>query len=126
MGNTARSVTRARETSMKQNLKAALLSALVLPGLGQLYLGRKVKGVCIITLVNIFLLIALAYVLKGFGRIFRSTGTVQAVDASKIVADLQQEAPVVRWLLFLFLVIWAYGIIDALRVHPNDAGKAPN
>ena len=50
---------------MNKKLTALLLSALVLPGLGQLYLGRKMVGGIIIVLVNLILLLALFVVLRG-------------------------------------------------------------
>jgi len=42
---------------MKENVKAMLLSALVLPGVGQIYRGRVVKGGILIALVSLVLLI---------------------------------------------------------------------
>ncbi len=98
--------------AMKKNIKAALLSALVLPGLGQLYKGCKLKGVILISLVNIFLLIALAYVMKGVGRII-ATGTTGKLEIARVLTDLQQETPEVRWLLAAFFIVWAYGTVDA-------------
>ena len=50
---------------MKCKIKAILLNALVLPGLGQLYLGRKIMGVSLIMLINLLLLMALFVGLKG-------------------------------------------------------------
>ncbi len=106
---------------MKKNVKAALLSALVLPGLGQLYKGCKLKGVILIALVNIFLLIALAYVLKAAGRISIATGTAGKPDLSQVLTDLQRETPEPRWLLAAFFIVWAYGTVDALLGKHTDA-----
>ena len=108
---------------MRKNIKAALLSALVLPGLGQLYKGNKLKGVLLISLVNVFLLIALAYVLKGAGRIFVSTGTGEKPDIARILTDLQQDTPGARWLLAGFFIVWAYGFVDALLDNPTDTDR---
>ncbi len=106
---------------MKKNIKAALLSALVLPGLGQLYKGCKLKGVILITLVNVFLLTALAYVMKGVGRIV-ATGTTGKLDIARALTDLQQETPEVRWLLAAFFIVWAYGTVDALIGNHASTG----
>jgi hypothetical protein len=108
---------------MKNNIKAALLSALVLPGLGQLYKGCKLKGVILISLVNIFLLIALAYVLKGASRILVVTGDTGKPDIAQVLADLQRETPEARWLLGVFFIIWTYGIVDALLDKCPDAAE---
>ncbi len=108
---------------MKNSVKAALLSGLVLPGLGQLYKGCKLKGVVLISLVNVFLLVALADVLKGAGRIFVATDAMGKPDLARVLSELQQETPEVRWLLAVFFIVWAYGIADALLAnHPPIEG----
>ena len=50
---------------MNKKLTALLLSGLVLPGLGQLYLGRKMVGGIIVVLVNLVLIMALFVLLRG-------------------------------------------------------------
>ncbi len=109
---------------MKKNIKAALLSALVLPGLGQLYKGCKLKGVILIALVNLFLLIAVAYVLKGIGRVIVAGGATGKPDIVQALTDLQRDTPEPRWLLAAFFIIWAYGTADALLDKRMDADEA--
>lgn len=41
---------------MKRPIIALLLSGLILPGLGQLYLGRRNKGIALIMAINLLLL----------------------------------------------------------------------
>ena len=59
---------------MTRKRTALLLSALVLPGLGQLYLGRKGAGIAIIMVLNLLLLLALFVVLKGLGPVIACQG----------------------------------------------------
>ena len=74
---------------MRINLKAALLSALVIPGLGQLYIGNKLKGGIIIVLVNMFLLGALALALQGVGKIMVSATLPGSPDVQKVLETMQ-------------------------------------
>jgi len=60
---------------MNINFKALLLSAFIIPGLGQLYKGDKIKGAVIICLVNVFLLAALFMVLQGAGQMIAGKAT---------------------------------------------------
>jgi TM2 domain-containing membrane protein YozV len=98
---------------MKIHLKAALLSAFVLPGLGQLYKGEKVKGVIIIVLVNIFLLLALVLILQEMAPFILSAKMSGEYDASKVLEHLQTAGPTARLLLAAFCGLWLYGLIDA-------------
>ena len=99
---------------MQLHLKAALLSAFVLPGLGQLYKKDRVKGIVLLVLVNIFLICALFFVLQGMGQLLLGVKLSGAPDAARILETLQVRYPTVRWLLTGFLVLWAYGVADAL------------
>jgi len=108
---------------MKKNIKAVLLSALVLPGLGQLYKGDKVKGGIMIALVNIFLLAALFLVMQGMGE-FLVTAKLSGLAAAEHVIDgLKERSPAVRILLAAFFALWAYGVVYALFHKEKGEGK---
>jgi len=98
---------------MKIHVKAALLSAFVLPGLGQLYKGDRVKGVIIIVLVNIFLLLALVLVLREMAPLILAAKMSGEIDAGKVLKHLQAAGPTARLLLAAFCGLWLYGLIDA-------------
>jgi hypothetical protein len=100
---------------MNLNIKAALLSALVLPGLGQIVNGKKVKGFALIIVVNIFILVALLFVLKGVGQLVITMKSGGSVDMATLLEQVRRNGgsgP--RWLLNGFLGIWAYALLDAL------------
>ena len=99
---------------MRINVKAALLSAFVLPGLGHLYKGKKVKGIVLICLANIFLLAALYLVLQTVGHLM-AEGIGGKIDPTAALEDLKSRSPAARWLLTVFFGLWIYGIIDAAR-----------
>ena len=99
---------------MKIYVKAALLSAFVLPGLGQMYKGAKVKGGIMIGLVNVFLLAALFLVMKGMGSLL-VTARFSGLDAAEsVIVGLRDKVPAVKFLSVVFFFLWAYGVVDAL------------
>jgi hypothetical protein len=109
------------ERFMNLNIKAAVLSALVLPGLGQIVNGKKLKGFILITIVNIFMLVALALVFKGMGQLMVTMQTGGSVDVPAAMEQVRQSGGAVpRWLLAGFLGIWLYAFVDALVDRPRD------
>lgn len=98
---------------MHQNIKAALLSAFLLPGLGQLAKGDRVKGGIFILLVNMFLLGALFMLLRGMGPVLLAARTGGAPDVIKTIETIRQSSPEVRWLLWGFGFLWLVGVLDA-------------
>lgn len=111
---------------MKKNIKAVLLSALVLPGLGQLYKGDKVKGGIMIALVNIFLLAALFLVMQGMGELLVTAQSSGMAAAERVVEGLKERNPAVRALLAAFFALWAYGVVDALFHKEKGEGTQEN
>jgi hypothetical protein len=97
---------------MKQRIKCVALSAFVLPGLGQLCHGRRLKGGVMIVLDNFFILAALFIALRSAGKLMLA-GSVSGMDANKVLAGIQADAPYARWVLGAFLVLWIYGVVDA-------------
>jgi hypothetical protein len=98
---------------MNINIKAALLSALVFPGLGQLYKGERVKGVIIFVWVNILLLVLFSLVLQQLMPFILSSQQSGVTDLTKILERLRPGSPLVRLLLAAFCGLWFYSWIDA-------------
>ena len=105
---------------MKFHIKAALLSAFVLPGLGQFFKGDRIKGTILIVLVNVFILAALFFVLQGMGELL-ATARFSGVEAAEQVMDALKagKGPAVRVILAAFSALWVYGIVDALLARGN-------
>jgi hypothetical protein len=104
---------------MKFNVKAALLSALVLPGLGQLYKGERIKGAVLIVLVNIFIMIALYMLLRFVAPLILSAQMNGAFDMRMIFEKLQSGGSAVRLLLAAFCGLWLYSWVDAALGNPR-------
>lgn len=104
---------------MKRKRTALLLNALVLPGLGQLYLGRKVTGIAVIMLVNLLLLLALFAVLKGLAPVIAAQAVSGAISSAEIQTALQESAGFGRALLAGFALLWAYALVDIIRCRDD-------
>ncbi len=100
--------------NMKMNLKAALLSAFVFPGLGQIYKGCRLKGGIILLLVNILLLTSLAIVIRKVWQLSITEGCPQVADPVKSAEQLLKAAPAVLWMVRGLFCLWLYGVLDAL------------
>ena len=83
---------------MKKRIKCVALSALVLPGLGQLYLGRRLKGGVMILLDNIFILAALYIAMRSVGKMMLA-GAGGVMDPEKVLAMVRADAPYANWVM---------------------------
>ena len=111
---------------MNRKRTALLLNALVLPGLGQLYLGRKTTGIAVIMLVNLLLLLALFVLMKGLAPVIAARAVSGAVSAQEIHAALHGVAGFGKALLAGFALLWAFSIIDVLKAHVDTEPTAGN
>ncbi len=105
---------------MPKKFIALLLSGLILPGLGQLYLGHRKKGALILVLINGFLLAALFIVLPGIGKLLVAAQVDQATGTSLIAGWLNEQGGVGKGMLVCFLVIWGYSVVDILASRPKE------
>jgi TM2 domain-containing membrane protein YozV len=105
------------EQIMNKKLTALLLSALVLPGLGQLYLGRKVVGGILLVLVNIVLLLALFVLLRGLSPVIASqiAGGAITITPSEVLKTLEGETGFGKTVLGAFFLVWAFSVVDIIR-----------
>jgi TM2 domain-containing membrane protein YozV len=105
---------------MKKNCKAALLSAFVLPGVGQLYKGRKLKGGVLLLLVNILLFSLLGLIVQGLSRIDFTAAVPDTGAGIRIIRQLLTGTPAFIWVSGALFCLWLYGVIDALLGNGND------
>ena len=100
---------------MKQiSLKPFFLSAFILPGLGQLYKGDRVKGGILLLLVNVFLLSAVFIILRSLGPVLLAARTAGITETAKVLQSLGERSPAAQWLLYGFGAVWLYSAVDAL------------
>jgi TM2 domain-containing membrane protein YozV len=98
---------------MKENVKAALLSALVLPGVGQFYRGRTVKGGILVALVSVMLLIFIVLAVLAVQDILHVVRITGTIDAVALAESLRGRVPSFLWLGGVLFCVWTYGVVDA-------------
>lgn len=103
---------------MQKAFKAVILSAFVLPGMGQLYKGQKVKGAIFLVLVNVFFLAAVAVVLRKMGSFLLTARINGVTDAMRTLEEIRQNSPEIGWLLSGLAILWGAAVIDAAVSKP--------
>lgn len=99
---------------MKENIKAALLSALVLPGAGQIYRGRRLKGAILVIAVTFLLIVGFILVVMAVQDALQGSGSPSGMDPVALAERLRGWLPAMLWLGGAFLCLWVYGVADAL------------
>jgi TM2 domain-containing membrane protein YozV len=106
---------------MKKSTKAALLSGLVFPGVGQMYLKRFGRG--LLFMVPVLFGVAIIVAMATIGAM-ESLKTIQAqggiVDSNAITAAAQihakETAGYFRAILLFIVICWLAAIVDAYRL----------
>jgi len=106
---------------MKRSTKAALLSGLVFPGLGHIYLRRYVAGLVLLCLAGGSIYIVASTVidtaLDVAGEIESGGMAADSASISELVTQRSQQAGqsanVAAWVL---MACWLIGIFDSYRV----------
>lgn len=116
---------------MNASVKAALLSGLVFPGLGQLVLGAKRRGTLLIvgTLSCLTAMIVVAtrkalMILDTLAREGRPLD-MQSIREAAEQASAPPGSLVFNLFLFGLVLCWLYAIVDAYRTakHPLPFGR---
>jgi len=107
---------------VNKKLTALLLSALVLPGLGQLYLGRKAVGGIILVIVNLILLLALFVLLKGLSPVIASqiAGGAVVISPAEVMKALDGVSGFGKAVLTAFFIVWAVSVVDILNYREKQ------
>jgi TM2 domain-containing membrane protein YozV len=114
---------------MKKSVKAALLSGVVFPGTGQVYLGRRRRGwAIIVSAILIFAYVVIDITVHAYREIAAAAARGAAIDIAAIqksVAASSGSAATAG--LVLLVLLWLAAIIDAYitgeRVEAAGAGQ---
>lgn len=107
---------------MRNALKGTLLSGLVFPGLGQVYLKHYKRGIALMLIVSgSVLVIVVKAVLQAFTVLEKIASEGQAIDMSTILnattqASTTSDSLLYNFLLLLTILCWIIGIVDAYRI----------
>lgn len=111
---------------MQPAIKAALLSAFVLPGLGQIYLKRYWRGIIIMLLVlsaiGVIIVSVTMSTLENLKKM-QSQGTVDMSALSNLTQITSTEhAAYYNVVLILAACCWLFSIIDAYVIGKRGVG----
>jgi TM2 domain-containing membrane protein YozV len=115
---------------MKPAVKAALLSGIVFPGLGQIYLKRYLRG--LLTMVPVFLGITIIVGIAAVGametlnRIAIEGGTLDMNTVVNLAATHSlYDAAYSKVLLLFILCCWVFSVIDGYRIGKRKELATP-
>jgi TM2 domain-containing membrane protein YozV len=110
---------------MKKSLKAALLSGLVFPGAGQVYLGFRMRGwAMIVAVILIFAYVVIHITVQAYREITAAAAKGVAIDIPAVqqsVAASSDAATTAALALLVFL--WVAAILDAFVAGERLEGK---
>ena len=112
---------------MNKSVKAALLSALILPGVGQISLGYTKRGWLIISASVVFLYLIFSEIMqKAYSIIDEMQRSGTAMDIEKIsnkAAEISgfSDNTYLNILLMLFIIGWFISIVDAYRLGQKES-----
>jgi TM2 domain-containing membrane protein YozV len=116
---------------MSQAINAALLSGLLIPGAGQWYLGRKLRGATLMLLVLIAIVImvieASQQATAVLAQLQQQGGIVSTERIIEIASQSSQQAntTLINIATLLFIGSWFFGIIDAYRTGKRQSVQQP-
>jgi hypothetical protein len=110
---------------MKQSMKAALLSGLVFPGAGHLYLGRRLRGwAFIVSVLLIFAYLVIHVTVHAYREIEAAQAKGAAIDMTAIQRSVAAVSDAATTAGFVLLVlIWLAAILDAYVAGERLEGK---
>lgn len=103
---------------MKKSVKAALLSTLIFPGTGHLYLKSFTTGLAILAVSLIALVVVISEALKRAAFIVSQMETSEMPMDNQSMAELlaQSQNHSVDTASAVIIVCWVAGIIDSYRI----------
>lgn len=114
---------------MKKSVKAALLSGLVFPGTGQVYLGQRRRGwSVIVAVILIFAGVVSHITVKAYREIAAAAAQGAAIDITAIQKSVAASSDFATTAgLVLLILLWLAAIIDAYIAGERleDRGVGP-
>jgi TM2 domain-containing membrane protein YozV len=116
---------------MKTAVKAALLSGVVFPGLGQIYLKRYRRGLIILILVLLAFGIIIGTVtvsaLKSLKAIENGGGIADMETISNLASiDSAHSGIYLRLILLFVLCCWLFSVVDAYKIGQRSLPAIDN
>jgi len=114
---------------MKKSLKAALISGLLFPGTGQVYLGQRRRGwAVIVSVILIFAYVVIHITVNAYREIAAAAAQGVAIDIMVIQKSVAASSDFAATAgLALLVLLWLAAIIDAYIAGEQleDTGVGP-
>ena len=107
---------------MNNSLRAALLSGLVFPGLGQVILKHRKRGIALMLAVLVGLLVivvkAVQQALTILEKIDLESGLIDmnTIHNAAIQASTSFYSPIFKLVVLFIILCWFFGVADAYRI----------
>lgn len=111
---------RSTRPGFKRPVIAILLSAFILPGLGQLYIGRRIKGVILIAAVNLLLMVSLFFVMKLSSPLIAARISGEPLTAALLLKQIEPYRSWARLILAGFFGLWGFSLIDLFSAFREE------
>lgn len=111
---------------MKKPITALLLSGLILPGLGHIYLGQRNKGIALILAINIVLLAALFFIMKLASPVVAAQLTGASLTPEMILEKMEPYSFWAKLLLAALFAIWGFSLMDLISIIKTGKATADN
>jgi len=99
---------------MKQKFLAALLSALVVPGLGQIINHQIKKGIIFMVIVFILLIAGTVQLAILLSASIRGGQVLNPLDTLSVLQHLRYQDLSALWIIVsIFGIVWLYSLVDA-------------
>lgn len=113
---------------------ALLASTLVLPGLGQLLTGRKIRGALMTVATTLWLPVAVIKLIRDLNAVMpelvRRSAAGEQIGFSSLQEALQPMAGELLWIFMPLLAVWFWTLADSIiyivECKTVNRGKAPS
>jgi TM2 domain-containing membrane protein YozV len=111
---------------MTPAIKAILLTAFVLPGLGQISLGHKVRGILLIMVTTLLTLPALFLLMKGVSVIMAFKMSGAEIGVEELQTALGAYAWPAKIVIGSFIFIWVFSVVDVVSTILREKRPTAN
>ncbi|MFC1693087.1 hypothetical protein ACFL1R_06245 [Candidatus Latescibacterota bacterium] len=107
---------------MSNSLKAALLSGLVFPGLGYIFLKLRKRGFALMLAVLVGLLVIVVNVVQQaltvLEKIELESGLIDMSTIHNVATQAYSsfDSPIFKLVLLFIIHCWVFGVVDAYRI----------
>lgn len=109
---------------MKQRFLAAILSALVVPGLGQVINRQIKKGVILMIIVFILFIVGTVQLAILLTASIQGGQILNPMDTLIVLQNLQHQDLSTLWIIVtIFGVVWLYAVVDAFLGGKKNTGQ---